>query len=498
MMVLLAAVLAVELTDGTGVVRKLAEGDTIGLDRLAPGRWSVRATGNLASARFDVGGNRRVVSQPPYELNLWDLALGRGRHRLTITPFPAAEGSGIAGKPFSVTLEAATKFNGRLLLWDAGPPPGSRRLTDWRMHELNNPNEPPRSLDIADVNGDGLPDLLVAYRTLGALMALHPGVAAARRPWPSVVVSGLQNASSAVFGDFDGDRRIDVAISHGAGLRIAWGPSPELVNIPRAWAIGADLPGAHARIESVDANADGAIDILADGVFLDAPADAAGRRDLANWGRRKIDPGGTRSVRFADLDADGDRDMVAIDGAGEVRWYRNPGPQTAEWPRQAAGRGSGFALGDLDGDGRVEVLVHADREISIFRSPGSTPQCVTIPKDPIAQWRSGPIELADLNGDGRLDILGLLAHDQGRLPREKAAVYWMESGGGDRWTTHPIKWGDGFIGAGSSRGERWADAFVQDIDRDGDLDVVALCEDYAEGDTYIAVVWFENPLKTRR
>jgi hypothetical protein len=63
------------------------------------------------------------------------------------------------------------------------------------------------------------------------------------------------------------------------------------------------------------------------------------------------------------------------------------------------------------------------------------------------------------------------------------------------WEIHVIKWGDGFIGIGTYNGEKWDQCFILDVDRDGDKDVVANCEEFHSlGFVFIAVVWFENPL----
>jgi hypothetical protein len=86
-------------------------------------------------------------------------------------------------------------------------------------------------------------------------------------------------------------------------------------------------------------------------------------------------------------------------------------------------------------------------------------QPVKIPKPTDTQWRSGPTRIFDLNGDGKQDIVGFLVHDNGYLPTDKAAVYWMEYEGkephADNWTTHVIKRGDGYDGKDLHVGEKW-------------------------------------------
>ena len=93
----------------------------------------------------------------------------------------------------------------------------------------------------------------------------------------------------------------------------------------------------------------------------------------------------------------------------------------------------------------------------------------------------------------------MLIHQDGDLPITKASVFWMEYSGSDpltaEWDTHVIKWGDGFIGIGMYNGEKWDQCLFEDVDRDGDIDIVANCEEFHTlGFVFISVVWFENPL----
>ena len=64
----------------------------------------------------------------------------------------------------------------------------------------------------------------------------------------------------------------------------------------------------------------------------------------------------------------------------------------------------------------------------------------------------------------------------------------------DNWTTHVIKWGDGYNGNVKYVGEKCDQAFLYDVDRDGDTDIIANCVDYFPP-VALAVVWFENPMK---
>jgi hypothetical protein len=99
-----------------------------------------------------------------------------------------------------------------------------------------------------------------------------------------------------------------------------------------------------------------------------------------------------------------------------------------------------------------------------------------------------------LNGDGKPDLVGALIHDVGYLPAGKAAVFWVNTAD---WTTKVIKWSDVSDTGSKGRGEKWDHIRFDDVDRDGDLDIVANAEEHYDDkrQSYLGVVWFENPLK---
>jgi len=70
----------------------------------------------------------------------------------------------------------------------------------------------------------------------------------------------------------------------------------------------------------------------------------------------------------------------------------------------------------------------------------------------------------------------------------------------DNWQTQVIKWSDGVNSGRRYQGEKWDHCRIVDLDNDGDLDILANCEEHyrvEEGNriTTLGVAWFENPLK---
>ena len=127
---------------------------------------------------------------------------------------------------------------------------------------------------------------------------------------------------------------------------------------------------------------------------------------------------------FADLDNDGDPDLVNGRDNGTISYIENTGTATAPGfvPRSGAGnpfngidagRNSTPALTDLDGDGDLDLIAgNFDGELAYFENTGTasapafTRRTGTAnPLDSISAESHSAPELADLDGDGDFDLV---------------------------------------------------------------------------------------------
>ncbi len=442
----------------------------------------------------------------------------------------------------------------------------------WPMHAIDSRFRGANALDRADVDRDGRDDYVTNYEfDQRAVIAFAPPEGAdPTAPWPTMTwfcptadpATKACDTESASFADLDGDGNLDIVISQGGhpdriidgdepGVRVVWGPATDRVRDPAAWSDAGRFPatvdqGHYLYQQPYDVNGDGALDVLIGGrvyfgngnkggiAWLEAPKDPAQRRDLAAWQLHSIDPDTFDGHGFVltDLDGDGDPDLVDANADFDtpedqeaVFWYRNPGPTspdvTKPWPRTELLRDPGFYgkpqidVADMNGDGRDDLITQTVDDFLFFlRAPGDGVDfdVVRVPKPDEIRWPTRGLKIADMDGDGRVDLVGMLTHDDGVLPVGKASVYWLTFDGGrlatDALTVHPIKWSPGKVSTTRIFGEKWDQVDLRDVDGDGDLDIVANDEEWAQepdgeftiysqrgtdGET-VAVVWFENRL----
>jgi hypothetical protein len=223
--------------------------------------------------------------------------------------------------------------------------------------------------------------------------------------------------------------------------------------------------------------------------WLEAPEDP---RDLAAWRWHPLCAAGwIMSLVAADLDGDGDEDIVASDRKGPGRgcfWLEHPGPAAAAsgpWARHPIGARDVevmfLRVVDLDRDGRLDVLAAAREKglVTLRRKPETPDTWDRLPIDlPAGTGTAKAVAIGDIDRDGRLDVVFTCEGAAGG----KSGVVWLSCRRGvtDRdWDAHEVS---------GPEGVKYDLVELLDLDGDGDLDVLT-CEERED----LGVIWYENP-----
>ncbi|MEW5869599.1 MAG: FG-GAP-like repeat-containing protein [Chloroflexota bacterium] len=234
-------------------------------------------------------------------------------------------------------------------------------------------------------------------------------------PLPTSFTTDLDVTNAVAWGDMDGDGDLDLAIGNG--------------NVCD--------PGCHGTANKVYLNEGGVI------------------ASTAAWTSNQKDD--TKSLVWADIDADGDLDLVVgSTSQGALfyppRVYRNDNgmlTKNAVWSSSVSAASS-IALGDMTGDGYPELAAGCQIFINVGGTLNNSPSAWT----PTDGCGGMSVAWGDMNGDGLLDLAV-----SGRGTDIKV---YLNLGGtletASTWT--------------STDGGAWSIAWA-DVDQDGDLDLAA-------------------------
>jgi hypothetical protein len=311
--------------------------------------------------------------------------------------------------------------------------------------------DPPRigSLEIVDLDKDGLPDILVAdmlANRIGWLRQFPAGVYT--ETWISPVLPAPAHVSVA---DIDKDGDLDVLVACMGQLfpsNDKIGSVVILENDGKQNFTPHTLVDHVARVTDVraaDFNGDGLLDLIV-GQFGYDDGETRWMENLGHWQFRSHTLQNLSGVIHAipvDIDNDGDMDIVTI--------------VSQEWEE--------LYVFENDGNGKFKShLVW-----------GSTNE----------DYGSSGIRLVDLNRDGRVDILLTNGDAFDYLPprpRPWHSVQWLENKGNFKFEHHAV---GRFPGASA--------AVAADLDGDGDLDIAAVsCYNFWEQPDSQSMIWFEN------
>jgi hypothetical protein len=260
--------------------------------------------------------------------------------------------------------------------------------------------------------------------------------------------------------DFDNDGDLDFASGQRGGEMQWW----EYCS-PDHWAqhtvgTGHNSPGGG---NAVDANGDGWVDLIAGDSWYENPKTPRS----ASWPRHGIGIAGAEDVAVGDIDGDGKQDVVWVWGEIDAQWRKPGADPTAQWPLGAAfqyRQQQGGFIGDVDGDDKNDVLVGKQYWYKNVDGQGKQWQTVNFPNT----FDDSPLTtMGDIDGDGDMDF-AMCTHFGAR-----AAWFENATGDGTQMTMHLL----------ASDKNKLHAIFALDFDNDGDIDI------YSGESTGTAWIW---------
>jgi len=273
-------------------------------------------------------------------------------------------------------------------------------------------DQDPVSMVVADFNGDGRPDIVTASAVNGTVSALlGNGDGTMRQAVTSTAFRWF--SPFLAYADLNGDGKLDLAVADYNRNTVTFllGQGDGSFQLEREFAVGT-APASIALLPAPDGYALVAADDLTQQVrlFIGIKGSLSGRvvHRLGNQ---------IAGVALADLNGDGIPDVIGADrrGAGGGGVVVALGGATLDQPKTyaaslAGDSPAGVAVGDLNGDGKLDVVAASSG--SKPGQPGTLSVLLGKGDGTLGTFQSYPaglrpvsVELADFNGDGKLDAV---------------------------------------------------------------------------------------------
>ena len=349
---------------------------------------------------------------------------------------------------------------------------GAGQFSDAKL--IYTSNREPRGIAIADLDEDGRLDVLVAgyyniawFRNEGQDSFSNE----------HIITNEMDRAEGVVAADIDNDGRMDVLSASSLSDKISWWRNNGSAVFERERVISAEriVP---TTLVAADIDKNGWIDVVV----------SSGQRETVGWFQNMGDGtfsalkpiaaggvvGGASQLQIADMDNDGNMDLLISSRYGFIFWLRQERPGEFAPPEMITTNCHSCRsvdVADMDGDGLVDVVGAAFGYDTVTwhknTGYGSFIASSEVNGGPLIEPSS--IVTADIDNDGRRDVLS--------VSTAYNSIVWFRNTA----TGYSLRWEKKTITTSISMPEC---VFAADLNNDGLVDVLTVSLD--------AVLWYAN------
>ncbi len=325
----------------------------------------------------------------------------------------------------------------------------------------------PEFVYAADLDGDGDMDVVSVSRT-DSKIAWYENIDSSGVFGNQHLITTEVDYAFAVFAaDLDGDEDYDLLSASWVDDKIAWYENLDgLGNFGDQQIISIEADGA-GSVHAADIDGDGDMDVLSASFFDSSIKWYMNEDGLGTFGDPQVISNSILSASYvtaADIDGDGDMDVFCTSsGTDKVAWFENVSGNGVFGPQQIISTTMDGAIFinvvDVNGDEYLDVIAASseNNKIAWFENLNGegnfgTQHIITSQADYVLSIRAG-----DFDGDGDNDLVSASYDDN------KIAWYKNENGSGNFGPPQLI----------SLDHKGATSVFASDFDNDGDLDVLA-------------------------
>ena len=424
------------------------------------------------------------------------------------------------------------------------PAPGAY----WTMHVIDDSHEGADGVDLVDIDNDGDADAVVAWEESGALL-LHenPGPGRVREPWGHTRISGgltVGKIEDARFADFDRDGVVDAVVSAtekgSERVGVHWLVHPQQAHSEGAWQgswLEPSLRYLYLKVAIGQIDGYGPSDIVAGSkaegktgglVWYEAVA-APGPGNASQWRSRLIDQiDWIDSLAITDINGDG-RDDILLNYWDNLLWYENlaaepaaGGAGTPRWQKHRISQTTKSYFADCSAGppGEVGRLLAVGADLSAAGAGDVVAYLVGKSHDSDGLWDGGWLQrevraveaVPRDSGQDDYKVKGITCGNIDDDPRLDIVISMSGRGHGvfalmnldDSLTDQSLHLQViAAAGLNSRKGIKYDNVVLEDLDQDGDLDIITTEENGASGalgrflpglvTRGLGLIWFENP-----